>query len=390
MPSQPQFRNQLTRLGIHFALLGSFAVFGGAIRGFNLLLVLAALLIGALLMHWRWARRSLAALNVQRRLPRETIAGVPFTVQICVTNQHRFLTAWMLRMTDRIERVGGHEETSAGCGLAAISAGQTESADYDCLITRRGRYRFGLIQMETAFPFALFRCRTTIDSSNEICVLPKLLKLSRHVHSDLYNCVGVDAATARRRGSAEGEFFGLRKWQHGDSLKWIHWRTTARLNEPAVRQFEQQRRVDLCLIVDAFAWSESDWQTAELAISLAATLIAKSVLLPGSRIVLAVAGDRASAIVGGGSGSGRRRMLVSLAEAKVSPQPKLSKAIHQCLALAGSAGSLLIVSSRSQAEAMATTEAIRQFPAVSASRSRIRWIDVRELDLVATPAGESA
>ena len=55
MSALPRYNNRLTRLGFHFLFLGSFAIFGGAVRGFNLLLVLAAVLIGALLIQWRWS-----------------------------------------------------------------------------------------------------------------------------------------------------------------------------------------------------------------------------------------------------------------------------------------------------------------------------------------------
>ena len=42
-----RFRYQLTRLGLHFVFVAAFTMIGGALRGFNLLLVLAGLLVGA-------------------------------------------------------------------------------------------------------------------------------------------------------------------------------------------------------------------------------------------------------------------------------------------------------------------------------------------------------
>ena len=48
---------------------------GGALRGFNLLLVLAGLLVGTLVMQWRWSRRSVESIGVRRRLSPEAFAG---------------------------------------------------------------------------------------------------------------------------------------------------------------------------------------------------------------------------------------------------------------------------------------------------------------------------
>jgi len=56
----------MSRLGWHFAFVGTFAMVGGAIRGFNLPLVLAGLIVGALLMHWRLGRRTIEAIECRR------------------------------------------------------------------------------------------------------------------------------------------------------------------------------------------------------------------------------------------------------------------------------------------------------------------------------------
>jgi len=397
MATKTQISNRLTRLGVHFLFLGSFALFGGAVRGFNLLLVLAALLIGALLMQWRWTGRSIASVTATRQLPREAFTGTPFTVCLRLTNQSRLLATWMLRLEDPIERVCapifGNDRNrfraSFVGGVAVIRAGQTKSIDYDCVITQRGRFRFESIQLETTFPLYLFRGRKVIDMSNEICVLPKLLVLRQHWQRNLFGRDNGDATTSRRTVSSEGEFFGLREWQQGDSPKWIHWRTTARLNKPAVRQFEQQQRIDLCIVVDAYARSESDDDLAELAISLAATLVANMVASRSTRIVLGVAGRSRAVAVGDGSGPARHRMLVLLADAEACEQPQLAEALSQSIRMAGSSRDLVVVSSRSRAEAMMSTEGTMNLNPSMRPLSTVRWIDVRDNDLVGSMVSDS-
>ena len=225
MYKRSTINNRPTRIGFHFLFLGAFAVFGGAFRGFNLLLVLAAILIGALLIQWRWSRNSISSLTVRRRIPGEVHAGQLFRVRLRTSNRNRFLAIWMVRLQDHIESFNGDEQTTAGVGIASIPAGQSTYADYDCRIARRGRYRFGPITIETTFPFSLFRCRKTLEEHEEIYVLPRLLKLSRNWQRELTSHSDGLSSSARRSGATDGEFFGLREWQQGDSPRWIHWRT---------------------------------------------------------------------------------------------------------------------------------------------------------------------
>ena len=62
-----------------------------------------SLLVAALLLQWRWARQTLVAVSVKRRLPSEAFAGQPFTVQFLITNHSRWFPAWLLRIDDADE-----------------------------------------------------------------------------------------------------------------------------------------------------------------------------------------------------------------------------------------------------------------------------------------------
>lgn len=381
MSTQSRISIRLTRLGFHCAFLGGFAVFGGAARGFNLLLVLAALLIGALLIHWRWSRHNIASIAVGRRLPREVFVGQRFSVRFQLANRNRFLMAWMIRLEDLIESITGQDQATAGCGIASVRAGGSESADYNCLFARRGRYRFGPMHLESTFPFALFRCCKTINEYDEICILPELLELAqRWEHGIVGNRDGI-STNARRTGSTNGELFGLREWQNGDSPKWIHWRTTARLMTPAVRQFEQQRRFDLCIIVDAYAADESDEPLAETAISLAATIVTKLLSSRSGRIVLGTAGSNHNVAVGIGSDSDQYQMLVLLADVKISQNPRIAAAVGQVIPLAGSTTDLIVISSRSESDAFTNTDGTLHLRRQIAPLANVRWINVGDKDL---------
>ncbi len=80
----------------------------------------------------------------------------------------------------------------------------------------------------------------------------------------------------QRQGIVEAEFHGLREYRSGDNKSWIHWRTTARRGEPIVRQFEQQRNLDMTVVLDLWLPPRPtihDLELVEIAVSFAATLI---------------------------------------------------------------------------------------------------------------------
>src|SRR5258708_33611326 len=52
------------------------------------------------------------------------------------------------------------------------------------------------------------------------------------------------------RSAQQQEYHGLRDYRPGDSPRWIHWRTSARLGQPRVQEFEQQHEQNLAILLD--------------------------------------------------------------------------------------------------------------------------------------------
>lgn len=373
---ESRHRQRFTRLGFHFLFVATFAMLGGALRGFNLLLVLAGLLIGAMLVQWRWSRRSLDSMGVQRRMPTESFAGEPFTIRYLLRNHSRLLPAWMIRVEDRIESMEHDIHSAAVSAAGMIPAGRTLACRCECLILRRGRYRFGPMQLITTFPFSLRRSARMVDSAVEFRVFPKILVLQPGWAKRLRSRGGGVATTVRRSGHAEGDFFGLRQWQTGDSRKWIHWRTTARIHELAVRQFEQQRRYDLGIMVDGFVGV--DPELVETTISLAASVLVKLMAYPSNRLVVASAGQVNDVVIGGGSDRGKRKILEILADLAPAPKPCLGDAVVTAHRIAGSAQDVVVISPRSRHAAEQDNPELAAALSSWVRRGALLWIDVSQ------------
>ena len=95
----------VTPEGWYFLLVVLFIVGAAVMREVNLLIILAGMLLGPWLLHWRMVITSLRELDLQRQVPDVVCAMQPFRVDITVHNRRRRLGSWCLTVEDRIGSV---------------------------------------------------------------------------------------------------------------------------------------------------------------------------------------------------------------------------------------------------------------------------------------------
>ncbi|MDR1477879.1 MAG: DUF58 domain-containing protein [Planctomycetaceae bacterium] len=147
-------------------------------------------------------------------------------------------------------------------------------------LPQRGKYKFGPMTISTRFPFGFFRhsmCLSDGLNGDEFYVFPKVGHLSSR-----WQTRRTEAAINRQRyrfrpSRGTGEFLGVRQWLPGDTIKWIHWRASARHGQPFVRQFEIKQNYDCAVLLDLYDEQLESNQVEsgnfELALSFAATLV---------------------------------------------------------------------------------------------------------------------
>jgi uncharacterized protein (DUF58 family) len=114
-----------------------------------------------------------------------------------------------------------------------------------------------------------------MGTTASLTVLPKLGRLTQRWTTRRHESFTGTNRRERQPG-IEGDFYGVRPWQHGDSVRLIHWRTTARAGELVVRQFEQPRSRDLAILLDLWKPDQpkrEHEENIELAVSFAATIL---------------------------------------------------------------------------------------------------------------------
>jgi uncharacterized protein (DUF58 family) len=233
--------------------------------------------------------------------------------------------------------------------LARVAAGQSATAAYRGRLPRRGRYRFGPLRISTRFPLGLIRGSITADVVENVVIYPRLGRLERGWLDLQRDAVLGSRRTQRKHGLLEGEFHGLRDWRPGDSRRWIHWRTSARRGNLAVRQFEQPRNRDLALVVEL--WEPERAQAAlaeavELAVSFVASIVADACRRGGSHVFLAVGGRTAQFVSGAASMALQMEALEALAVAEAGSQDRLPELLDAAYAEARTGVQIVVVSTR--------------------------------------------
>lgn len=79
------------------------------------------------------------------------------------------------------------------------------------------------------------RCRIDGDEKHLLFILPELLRENQSI-PDLQGIFPAEDADSQRQGSDTADPYRIRSYQEGDSLKLVHWKLTARLNQLMVRE----------------------------------------------------------------------------------------------------------------------------------------------------------
>jgi uncharacterized protein (DUF58 family) len=284
-----------------YYLLMLVALFGVVLWGeFNLLL----LLTGPLVIGWRWVVVSMTGLEPRRRIPRAISAGDLLVVNVDLTNTRRRMGSWAVVGEDQIRRVdesGRRRTIRPMVYFPHVAAGGCRRQVYRGRLPRRGRYLVGPMKLSTRFPFGLLRRTVTDPATDTLTVYPRLGRLTQAWKARRHRTFEGSRRVQQQPSRIAGDFFGVREWQTGDSLRWIHWRSSARHGDLVVRQFEPQKSDDLAVLVDLWQPDRpdtEDLQNVELAVSFAATVVADACRKGGGHLLVGIGGEEPEWIEG--------------------------------------------------------------------------------------------
>lgn len=171
---------------------------------------------------------------------------------------------WLMRT-----RRGASLEEQA---LPELPPGQRVTVTLELMPLRRGRLQFAELCLYRPDPFGLMRSRHRLALPQTCCVLPRRYPMAAlpPASGRAYQRGGV--ALSNTVGDSE-EFMALREYRHGDALRNIHWRSSAKYGRWLVKEFQEEYFVRRALVLDTFCPPQRA-ADLEAAISTAASLAA--------------------------------------------------------------------------------------------------------------------
>jgi uncharacterized protein (DUF58 family) len=373
----------LTREGWYYILVLGFIIGGAILREVNLLVLLAGMMLGPLLFSWRWVATTIGRLSLQRRLPRTISVGDPLIIELEIANERRHLTSFAILATDQFEREAPpalDPPTQAEALAAAIAPDSTTRTSYLCLLTRRGRYRFGPIKLTTRFPLGLIAAAVRVECPAQLIVCPRVGRLAPRWEQWIDSERSGTQRTSPKRGLTEADYYGIREWRAGDSRRWIHWRTSARTNTLAVRQFEDQHTADVAIVLDLWLPSKpSDgaFGNVEVAVSVAATAVVDLCRRGNNTLTIGIHGKELDAWSAPATPAFAQDVLEKLAVVEAAPDDRLLAVIERVVESTLPGTRLIVFSTRSvDIERLLADLVARQAARQRSALTKTLWLDV--------------
>ncbi|MGW0117443.1 DUF58 domain-containing protein [Streptomyces sp. NPDC003327] len=204
-------------------------------------LLLAALpLICVLVLH-----RTRYRVAASRRLtPQRVTAGSEARVQLRMENVSKLPTG-LLMLQDHVPYMLGPRPRFV---LDRVEAGGRREVSYRVRSDLRGRFPLGPLQLRLSDPFGMCELTRSFSAYDTLTVVPRTEALPAVPLTG--EAVGHGEGRQRSLALAGDDDVIPRAYRHGDDLRRVHWRSTARYGELMVRREEQPQRARCTVLLD--------------------------------------------------------------------------------------------------------------------------------------------
>jgi uncharacterized protein (DUF58 family) len=155
--------------------------------------------------------------------------------------------------------------------IPGLIRNQPVTLSYQTTCDRRGFFTFAALPLHSKGPFGLFWTRRSLTVPAEVLVYPAYYPLKR-LRLFEQREMAEHQSLHLGRGS---EIIGTREYRPGDSLRQVHWRSTARTGRLVVKEFTDDEQPAITVVLDLQRGSgvgQGKFSTFETAIRIAASL----------------------------------------------------------------------------------------------------------------------
>jgi uncharacterized protein (DUF58 family) len=272
--------------------------------GSRALYPLALGLVAAVLASWLWMRLSTWPLRLVRRTKGgDHFEGEDVTVAVEV-ERSRGIPPGAVVLHEQISKLGERDTRLRG-------GGRRLAAEYLLERLPRGRYELRQASAVVEDPFGLARKEVELAASSTILVYPRLVELER-----LFSDAGASLPEGRRLLMHRPSGFDLhsvRDYQQGESLRRVHWRSTAKRARLMIKELEDAPRDEVAVLLDARMGTPGP--LFDLLVRAAGSILFAHATR-NRRAVLVVNGESQDSVRTSASEGDRRRALEVLAGAE--------------------------------------------------------------------------
>ena len=230
---------------------------------------------------WVWVRLADRPFKVGRGWgDREHVEGdnVPVLAELLPTGN---VMPAAITLVERVGRLGEQRHPLR-------RHGRRWSVRYTLERLPRGRYSFADVRAELTDAFALERAVVELPAPGALLVYPRLVRLQR-----LFSETGARSHDGRRlllRRSTGFELHSVREYEQGESLRRVHWPSTARRAQLMVKELEDAPRDEIAVLLDADARSVVG-ESFDVQVRAAGSLL-EAFVRRGRRAALVIAAER--------------------------------------------------------------------------------------------------
>ena len=320
---RPLRGQRITKQGVIFSLVTLAVAVVALHTKVNFLVLIFGMMLSAVFLSFVLSRATMRGLAFSRRVPEGVHPAQPFTVELAATNRKGWLSSYGLVVWDNLpeglvaERTGGM--------LVQLGRRHTEAMPYAAEAVRRGVYRLGSVSFSTRFPFGFFHQERRRELASELVVYPSLGVVAPNFLGRAQSLAQTRHQTHSARG--EEEFRGFREYRPGDNPRWIHWKSSAKLGQPLVKEYEAVVTERAFILLDTRCVASGE-EPLESAVSFAATL-ARDLMLRDFHVSLAAYAPDLVVTAAMKGKAGLRAMLDVLARLEPNPDRGLLELVGE-------------------------------------------------------------
>jgi uncharacterized protein (DUF58 family) len=238
-----------TALSVASLFLGMVAVLINAPALFYMSFALIATLLACNAQSWLAAK----ALRIERVAPKSVHVGELITIEMILWSDRKIKRPLVTITDDLPKKLSGVEALPSLPVAPAYDL--PVRTMYQFRATKRGVFRWKNVHVTATDALGLtIKTVQYLTEPTEIMVVPTAIPISLELPSSAG--WGINEAISGRSAGAGIEPRGIREFTHGDSLRHVHWRSSARTGVLQVKEFQAGSQGSAAFILQNTAGSE--------------------------------------------------------------------------------------------------------------------------------------